>query len=374
MKLLFIIIAILILIISFILLLKGEGKAVKLLNENSKPYENGISTREKVLLNGVEQYIFIVGKNINNPILLFLHGGPGFPELPLACNKGTDKQLEDKFTVCYWEQRGAGLSYTSKEDIKNLTVEEIVDNGIELSDYLRKRFNQEKIYLMGHSWGTFLGIKILWKKPEYFKAYFGIGQISDQTLSESIGYVKLLESAEKKKNNIVLKRLRKININALNFLDIGYLELMYKRWLNKGNIGIQDNQFRYILKVVKDRILFSGYSFLDTFKYIKGMYYSSKYILPLIYDENLMQKYYEFEMPMYFFHGIYDNLVSYELAYDYYEKIKAPRKDFFTFYLSEHSPQVEEAERFTNKIFSLLDKLENNVEDIRDKNEEKYSN
>ncbi|QQK08780.1 alpha/beta fold hydrolase [Miniphocaeibacter halophilus] len=209
MKLLFIIILILILVISFILLLKGKGKPVKLLDENNKPYENGISTREKILLNGVEQYIFIVGKNKNNPILLFLHGGPGFPELPLAYNNGTDKQLEDKFTVCYWEQRGAGLSYSSKEDIKKLTVEDIVDDGIELSNYLRKRFNQEKIYLMGHSWGTFLGIKILWEKPEYFKGYFGIGQISDQTLSESMGYVRLLQSAEKKKNNIVFKKARK---------------------------------------------------------------------------------------------------------------------------------------------------------------------
>lgn len=291
--------------------------------------------------------------------MLFLHGGPGFPELPMAYN-GMDRKMEDEFTVCYWEQRGAGLSYTSKKDIKNTDVEEMVDDGIFLANYLRERFNREKIYIMGHSWGTYLGIKIIDKKPEYFKSYFGIGQIFDQTLSESIGYVKLLESAEKKNNNIVLRRLRRINIEALDFLDIGYLEIMYRRWLNKNNIGLQDGQIKQILKILKDKILFRGYSILDTFKYLVGGYYSSKYILPLLYEENLMREYKEFKTPIYFFHGIYDNMVSYELANEYYEKIKAPSKDFFSFYLSEHSPQYQEPEKFMTILFGLKKEIENN--------------
>ena len=345
-------------IIMLILLLKGKGKPIKLLDENNEPYKNGISTREKILINGVEQYFFIVGKNIDNPIMLFLHGGPGFPELPMAYN-GIDKKMEDEFTVCYWEQRGAGLSYTSKRAIENTTVEEMVDDGVFLANYLRERFNQDKIYIMGHSWGTYLGIKIINKKPEYFKGYFGIGQISDQTLSESMGYVKLLESAEKNNNNIVLRRLRKININALDFLDIGYLEIMYRRWLNKNNIGLQDGQIKQMLKIVWDKILFRGYSIIDTFKYLIGGYYSSKYILPLLYEENLMREYKKFKMPIYFFHGIYDNMVSYELANDYYERIEAPKKEFFSFYMSEHSPQYEEPKKFMNTLFNLKREIEN---------------
>lgn len=353
------IVSLIIIFIVIVFIIKGRGKPLKLLDENNKPYKNSISTREKIIINGTKQYFFIVGENKNNPILLYLHGGPGTPELPLI-TKNKENRLEKEFTVCYWEQRGSGLSYTSKKMIKNSNVDEIVNDGIEISNYLRKRFNQDKIYLMGHSWGTFIGIKLLQKSPEYYKGYFGIGQISSQKLSEKQGYLKLVETAKKNKKTKDIRRLKRININSLNIIDIGYIESKYRKWMSDNKKGFNKVQVVGILESVISGLFFRGYSFIDSVKYILGAFYSTKYLLPKIYNENLMETSVSFNMPIYFFHGVYDSLVSYDLAKEYFCKIKSPKKAFISFEKSEHSPNLEETKRFNTEVIRLLKNTEQN--------------
>ncbi|MVB11992.1 alpha/beta hydrolase fold protein [Caprobacter fermentans] len=135
-------------------------------------------------INGSKQCMFLQSENTENPVLLYIHGGPGAPEIAFAEKYPTG--LEKLFTVCWWEQRGSGISYNRKITPKEMTLEQMVSDTIEVTNYLRNRFGKEKIYIMGHSWGSLLGAITVKQQPEFFHAYIGIGQVVQQDRSERL--------------------------------------------------------------------------------------------------------------------------------------------------------------------------------------------
>ena len=139
------------LIMVAVLLISSPGKPEPFLDEDRKPLAGSIAEKIHVNINGVPQGMFIRGRNKANPVLLFLHGGPAMPEYTFARKYPTG--LEDNFTVCYWEQRGAGLSYSSSIPPETMTIEQLISDTLAVTNYLRKRFAQDKIYLMAHSGG-----------------------------------------------------------------------------------------------------------------------------------------------------------------------------------------------------------------------------
>ena len=161
------------------------------LDENGRTLTGSISEKIRVTINGVEQGMFIKGMDKTSPVLLFLHGGPGMPEY--AVSRKYPMVLEKYFTVCWWEQRGAGLSYSSDIPLETMTFEQLISDTLEVTHYLRKRFEQEKIYLMGHSGGTFIGIQAAARAPELYNAYIAVAQISNQLESEKLAYKFMVE-------------------------------------------------------------------------------------------------------------------------------------------------------------------------------------
>lgn len=139
--------------------------------------QNSISTLEKVEINGSDHEIMIRGKDKNNPVIIFVHGGPGTSEIPYA-QKYQDL-LEEKFTVVHYDQRGSGKSYHFFEDYSNLTSDLLVEDLLAMTDYISKRLGKEKAILIGHSYGTYIGMQAANKAPEKYEAYVGIGQMSD---------------------------------------------------------------------------------------------------------------------------------------------------------------------------------------------------
>jgi pimeloyl-ACP methyl ester carboxylesterase len=136
---------------------------------------NSIASLERIRIGEVDQYILIRGNDASLPVLLFLHGGPGMPAMYLA--HAFQRQLEKEFVVVQWDRRAAGKSY--REDISNtLTTEQLVADTVELTNVLRARFHQDRIYLVGHSWGTYLGMLVIAQHPELYHAYVGIGQLA----------------------------------------------------------------------------------------------------------------------------------------------------------------------------------------------------
>lgn len=355
-----ILIAVLILILAAFLILialKGKGKPITLQDHDGKPYENGISTREGVIIGGKKQYYFIAGENKNNPVLLFLHGGPGSPEVAMY-KFLPGERLEERFTVCYWEQRGAGLSYEARLEADKMTLELMVSDTIELTEHLMERFNQKQIYIMGHSWGTFLGTKVISARPEYYKAYFGIGQVSDQLESERAAYDFLLQHATEIKDEKAIKDLKKTDPNKDDFPTDEYLRTARTNYMNKYGVGIKHIENYKMAELIKAVFLFEGYSALDFMKYGLGSKFSTEKMFHIVTHENLMRTTNQFEVPVYIFHGVYDLQVSYTLALQYFELMKAPEKAFYSFEHSAHSPNFEESKLFLEIVFSLLDRYE----------------
>lgn len=174
-----------ILILVSILLIWSPGKPEPFLDENGNLLAGSISEKIRVNINGMEQGMFIKSKNINNPVLLFVHGGPGMPEYWLTQNYPTG--LEDHFTVVWWEQRGAGLSYNPDIPAETMTAEQFISDTLEVTNYLRQRFGKEKIYLMAHSWGSYIGIQAAARARVVLRLYWrGTGFISDQIRATSL--------------------------------------------------------------------------------------------------------------------------------------------------------------------------------------------
>lgn len=171
--------------------------------------DEGSSICEKsfVQIGGLRQGMFIKGTDTVNPVLLFVHGGPSFSEYFLVEKYPTG--LEDHFTVCYWDQRGGGLSATTEVTMESLTMGQLAADMIEVTNYLRNRFGKEKIYVMAHSGGTAFAIRTVAENPELFQAYIGMAQITKQAESEKRAWRYMVDLYSSKGNKKMTAQLGK---------------------------------------------------------------------------------------------------------------------------------------------------------------------
>jgi pimeloyl-ACP methyl ester carboxylesterase len=137
---------------------------------------NGIQEGMYVKVGGIDQWIQIRGEDRDNPVILFVHGGPGASTIPIS---SAWQPWEKHFTVVQWDQRGAGRTFraTGESVAPTMTLEQMTRDGVELAEYLRAHLHQDRIVLIGHSWGSFLGIHIVKQRPDLFYAFVGTGQV-----------------------------------------------------------------------------------------------------------------------------------------------------------------------------------------------------
>jgi pimeloyl-ACP methyl ester carboxylesterase len=172
------------LVVLGLLLLASPGTSTPFFDDSGRPLAGSISEKIRINVNGFDQGMFIKSKNVRNPVLLYLHGG--MPDYFLTQRYPTG--LDELFTIVWWEQRGSGLSYHPDLPRESVNPEQIVSDTLELTNYLRKRFGQEKIYLMGRSGGTFFGIQAAARAPQLYHAYIAMAQISNQLESERLAH------------------------------------------------------------------------------------------------------------------------------------------------------------------------------------------
>jgi len=330
-----------------VLLVKSPGKPEPFMDEKGRPLAGSISEKIYVNINGVEQGMFIKGRDKMKPVLLFLHGGPGMPEYAVA--RRYPMVLENDFIVCWWEQRGAGLSYNSDIPLETMTFEQMISDTIEVTNYLRKRFGQEKIYLMAHSGGTFTGIQAVSQAPELYHAYIAMAQITNQLESEKLAYKYMIEQFTRHDNKRMLSKLRRFAIDEINTPSYYTLrdEMMHKL-----GIGTTHNMKSVISGVFLPTMLQDEYTLSEKINIWRGKYFTTKTanLWGKLVVTDLTNKVQKIDIPVYFFHGIYDYTVSYTLTKDYFNKLQAPLKGFYTFEQSAHSPLFEEPERLQQII------------------------
>lgn len=344
------ILLILFLTLGILLYLNSSGKPEPFINEDGTPIAGSISEKTFVKLGGIRQGMFIKGKNQENPILLYVHGG--IPDYHL--NRKYPTGLEDYFTVVWWEQRGFGLSYSTNIPSDSKNFDQMLSDTKELTNYLRTRFGQDKIYLMGRSGGTYIGIQIASKSPELYHAYIGVGQMSDQFKSEKMAYEYMLKEYKEAGNKKMVRELAASPI--ADEIPYGYLKLRDQAMHGLG-IGTTRDMNSVLTGVFLRSLTCKEYTVKEKFNFWRGKVQTGVHPLwDLMIKTDLSQQVNEINIPVYFFHGIYDYTVSYSLAKNYFEALCAPLKGFYTFEQSAHSPMFEEPEKLKKII--LTDVLE----------------
>jgi pimeloyl-ACP methyl ester carboxylesterase len=317
------------------------GKPKPFLDQNGKPLAGSLSEKVFVNINGVKQGMFIKSKNDTNPVLLYLHGG--MPDYFLTEKFPTG--LEDYFTVVWWEQRGSGISYHADIPRKTMTLEQMVSDTIEVTDYLRNRFHKEKIYLMGHSGGTFIGIQAAAREPQLYSAYIGVAQMSNQLKSEKLAYDYMLQQFKENGNREMVRRLEAGPVTMTGGTPDAYRALRDPAMHSLG-IGTMHEMNSVVTGLFIPSLQSPEYTLGEKFHTWTAKARSG---VALLWDDmitrDLSKDVTEFDLPVYFFSGIYDYTVNYTLAKDYFEKINAPLKGFYTFEQSAHSPLFEEPEK-----------------------------
>lgn len=307
--------------------------------------ENSISMLEQVEINGTGHEVMIRGVDRTNPILIFVHGGPGCSEIPYV--RKYQKELEQHFTVVHYDQRGSGKSYHFFEDYSNLTTDVLVDDLLALRDYVSKELGQEKVILIGHSFGTYIGMKAAAKAPTQFHAYIGIGQMANTLQSELESLEYTYEQAKQAGNEDDVKKLELIR----NSIEQGK-ELTPRILLQKyGGAARLINENR---DYISGFLFNPEYNGLDMIRFYSGMFSSQDILLREAFDQNLPDIVDHLEIPTYFVTGKYDYMTTANAARDYFDVLDAPIKDFIVFNESAHYPQFEEKEKFVKWLNELF--------------------
>jgi pimeloyl-ACP methyl ester carboxylesterase len=340
----------LILIGLIVLAVNSPGKLEPLKDSEGKKIIGSIAEKSFIEIGGIQQGFFIRAENPNNPVILFLHGGPGSPELPMILPIEKTERLEKYFTVCYWDQRGAGMSFSKSLDPATINTAQMVEDTRQMTDYLKKRFNKEKIFLMGHSWGSYLGVKTIEKHPENYLAYIGIGQVTNQIESERLAYDYMLRHATEINDKSAVKNLRRYDRNSDFYIDFDYIAKVRGPLMNKYRIGFAHNEIVTMFDMTIIVLSFKGYTLIEKINYVKGMIVSTKALWDSVIDVNLFESSTSFQVPVFITHGKYDYQVSHDVALKWFEKIEAPKKAFYTFENSAHGTITEEPEKFVQIV------------------------
>ena len=323
-----------------VLFLWSPGRPAPFLDGLGKPLQGSISKKIHVNINGVEQGMFIKGKDVSNPVLLYLHGG--MPDYFLTQDYPTG--LDEDFTVVWWEQRGSGLSYDPDSPPDRVNPDQLVADTLTVTNYLRARFGQDRIFLMGHSGGTLIGIQAAAVAPELYRAYIGVAQMSNQLKSEKLAYAYMLQRYKDEDNTSMIRTLEKAPVTDTIPLPASYLAARDSAMHSLG-IGTMHSMKSVVTGLLLRSFQNREYTLCEKIDMWRGKIASGGQLWNTQLSTDLTKKVIRLEIPVYFFHGVYDYTVSYPLAKAYYEQLEAPVKGFYTFTESAHSPLFEEPNR-----------------------------
>jgi len=334
-------------ILLVVLLAVSSGKAKPFLDEKGRVLPSSISENIHVNINGFQQGMVIKGRDVANPVLLFLHGGAGMPEYFLTQRYPTG--LEDYFTVCWWDRCGAGLSYATNAPQDTMTIDQYISDTLEVTNYLRTRFHKDKIFLMAHSGGSIIGIQAAAKVPELYAAYIGVGQISYQLKSEILAYQYMVERYKEAGNASMVRQLEAAPLLMTVPLPATYMRLRDKAMHELG-IGTTHDMKSVITGVFLASWMCRDYTLGEKLNIWRGKFSSDKRLYDKIIAMDMTKVVRKLDIPTYFFHGKYDYTVSYPETKAYFGMLGAPVKGFYTFEKSAHSPMFEEPERMREII------------------------
>lgn len=313
-----------------------------------------IYSEEYVCINGIEQYLFHSGTNYNNPVMLFLHGGPGSSESLFAYM--FQEKWEDVFTVVHWDQRGTGKTLTKNKD-KYPTIEVMIKDLFEVVQYLKKKYNREKIIILGHSWGSALGSIFIKQYPEEVAYYIGVGQVINMIENERVGYEKAKELIIQCNDKKDLKKLKDLGEYPGDKFDDNFMKKCMKIRKIQGKYNLAVNlSFSMLVAVFKSPIL----KFSDISAAIKGSK-ANKNLLAFLFHFDLNSESKEYKVPMYYILGENDWQTPHVIAEKYFEKMNAPYKKLYLIPSAGHMTMIDQPDLFFDALIDISKKEKTKV-------------
>jgi proline iminopeptidase len=302
---------------------------------------NGVQETFEVTLGGARQVVNVRGADRGNPILIYVHGGPGAVEMPFAW--AFQRPWEDFFTVVQWDQRGAGRSYALNDPralAPTLTIERYRDDAIELIELLRKKYGKQKVLLLGHSWGSVVGLSVAAQRPDLLYAYIGMGQFIDPAGGERLSYEWTLAQARQEHNTQAVTELEALEPYPGDFA-ISRIDGERKWAVHYGGLfyGHANGDFYFHLARLSP-----DYTPADRQAWDDGSAYTVKIVEPLLAKASFMQLDH-LECPVFMFEGRHDELIPSAITAAWLERLKAPRKATVWFENSGHMMMIEEPGR-----------------------------
>ena len=324
-------------------------------DKNGNQIEGSISEKIKVDINGSQNGLFINGKNVNNPVLLFVSSGPGTDDYFLN-EKYPDMHIEDEFTVCYWDYRGMGIVYDENIDPASIDLNTLVEDTVSMTKYLMERFGKEKIYIMAFSGGTNIALKTIEKYPEYYYAYIAMAQViccgedNDTTIYQFMKDT-FTERSDKKRLNKLEQIVDKKDNGKVECHDwYEFVALLHEAG---GGTTMNETEFEGVtLPILRAHC----YTMKEKLDYIKGMkMYRTTTLNKELNSMDYRKTDLVFDIPIYFISGDHDYNSPWPLVEEYCDMIDAPDKEFYLIENAAHSPLWEQQET----CFEIMKEIKN---------------
>jgi pimeloyl-ACP methyl ester carboxylesterase len=308
--------------------------------------------RKTIPVNGVMQKIHVVSNDTSLPVLLFLHGGPGVPNRHSVLS--ADRDLLDSFTIATWDQRGTGGSYRGVKT-ETLTIAQLVEDAKEIVSYLCKEFQKKKIFVIGGSWGSLLGLRLAYAHPEQIAAFVGFGQFVNGEKNEMISWRYTLDAARAAGDEEAVKELESVGPPEKGLYKGGFDGMMKQRRLmmKYGGYSKEEGKKSYMEAFVMPMIRSGEYSVTD----FAGSALGYKKVLKAMWAEigsEDLTRFREYQVPILVFDGRLDMNTPAELVEEWFAGIEAPYKELVWFENSGHNPMGDEPERFKKLLRERL--------------------
>jgi len=296
---------------------------------------DSIAELRQLNVNGDTQYLLVRGANRNLPVLLFVHGGPGMPAMYLAHD--FQRELETHFVVVHWDQRASGKSFKADSDPDQLSTSLLLSDMEVVVDHLRDEFETDRLWLAGHSHGSYLGVLYARRNDDKVCAYVGIGQVTNDGRTGPVISVQ---------TEFLENRREELGLDPDTVIDDSNLEDLLFR---SGSELFGETSFAPLLL---SGLMAPEYSLSDSLNVAKGSSFSSRH---MTYDmpRDLLANEWQFDVPVALIMGRHDMVTPTQLAREYYGRIEAPLKAWFVFEESAHFPHFEKPAQFTEALSEL---------------------
>ena len=293
-----------------------------------------------VKIGGIDQWISIRGANRSNPVIVVFHGGPAEAQTPLeSLYSGWEKD----FTVVQWDQRGAGKTFgRNGKSTPDMTLDRFVQDGIEVVEYARRRLDKDKVILLGHSWGSYLGVYAIKKRPDLFCAFVGTGQVSSWSEIQAAQYAYILKRARAEANNDAVKELQQIGPPPYPFGSPGFFteQKWFRRYTPDADAKFLQKQFEIVRSA-------PNLSQQDVQDWLAGSQFSIPLLVPVLFAIDLPKTQgYDMPVPFFVIQGENDYFASTEAAKRYFKRIHAPRKKMVIIPGAGHFAYATNSEEF----------------------------